>query len=120
MSILDDLNADVTSALAGELRPATFWRSEIVGHNEFNEPIYAFVSYPCEGVRGTFDVTLTGPGTVPLDAAKIELLASSLSIEVQAGDRIHIDATWWSVSRIERDPALAWWTLQCAASEAVS
>lgn len=118
-SILDDLAEDVAAALTGALRSATYWRSEIVGYDPFNEPIYDYVSYPCEGIRGTFDVLLTGTGTVPLDAAKIEILASSLSIEVQAGDRIHIDSTWWQVSRIELDPSAAWWTLQCGVSEAV-
>lgn len=114
--LLADLKASIDSALVGELSPATYWRSEQVGSTPLNEPIYDWVSYPCEGIRGTFDVLLTGTGTVPLDAAKIEILASSLSIPVLAGDRINIDDSWWSISRIELDPAGAWWTLQCGES----
>ena len=119
-SILDTLAEDVSSALTGALRSATYWRYAIIGRNEFNEPEYGWASYTCEGVRGTFDVLLTGTGTVPLDAAKIEILASSLAVEVRQGDRINIDDSWWSISRIERDPAGAWWTCQCGESEAAT
>lgn len=117
-SILDDLAEDVAAALTGALRSATYWAFELIGVNEFNEEIYDWVSYPCEGVRGSFDALYIASGAIPVEAAKIEIIASTLAVEARQTDRIHIEGAWWAIVRIERDPAGALWICQCAESGA--
>lgn len=119
MSILDDLAADISAALSGVLRTGTL-RHELPG-----EPDGAggtspgeTVTYAFEGVQSNFGLIASGVADIPRGAAKIEILASSLEVDPERGDTINIDGGWWLVSEVSRDPAKAWWTLECQSTAA--
>lgn len=118
-NILDGLKADVTDALAGTLRSATLWQYELIDDGYGGQYPGYDTSYPCEGVRGSFDAVVAGLSGIPRTDAQIELLASSLPTTPKALDKVHIEGTWWIVNERQLDPSNAWWVLQCASTEAV-
>jgi hypothetical protein len=114
--LLDDLADDVTAALSGELRAGTYWRSEEIGIDPFGNPIVDWVSYPCEGTRGSYDAEYAGLSGIPRDNARIEIIAGTLAVTARNLDRINIEGAWWEIVQVETDPATAVWLCQCAAS----
>lgn len=116
--LLDDLKADITAALAGELRSAVLWQYSVVDDGHGNEVPGYNASYPCDGVRGSYDAQYAGQSGIPRTDAKIELLAGTLAVTPKQLDKINIDGGWWIVVNIEVDPATAMWVLQCSATGA--
>jgi hypothetical protein len=114
--ILDDLAEDVQAALGGELRNATYWRSEIVGDDGYGNPVYDWVAYTCEGMRSNYDAQYAGQSGIPRTNVRIEILASSLNTTPRTLDRILIEDEWWVITQVETDPATAVWLCQCQAS----
>jgi len=118
-SILDGLRADVTAALDGTLRDGAIWRAT-VEDDGFGNP----VSGPhvqvgtFEGIRGSFDSVLASVAGIPRTDAKIEILASSATVEPLRTDKLNIESAWWYIEDIEIDPAGAWFTCQCSAASA--
>lgn len=119
LSILDNLIADVSAALAGSLRPATLWQYSVVDDGYGNQVPGYDTPYACEGIRGSFDEVVAGLSGIPRTDAKIELLASSLATAPNRLDKINIEDEWWIVTEIQLDPAGAWWVLQCSDTEAL-
>jgi hypothetical protein len=119
--ILDDIAADVSAALAGTLRPVTFWPYALGGDDGFGGevPTYA-TSHTCEGVRGAFDAETAQAYGLPVTSAQIELLASSLPVTPKRLDKINIDDGWFIVDEVQLDAAGAWHVLQCSTTEAVA
>ncbi len=58
-------------------------------------------------------IIAAGIGGIPRTDAKVEILASSLSTEPLRLDTLTIKSKWWQITEISRDPAGAWWELQC-------
>jgi hypothetical protein len=114
MSILDDLAADVSAALSGVLRVGSL-RRVLPGEDDGygNQLPGEVVTYPFEGVKGNFGIITAGLGGLPRSAGKIEILASSLAVDPERADKLTIDGEWWLVREVSRDPARAWWTLEC-------
>jgi hypothetical protein len=120
MTLLDDLKADVTAALAGTLRSATYWRQgEPIDDGYGNVIPGSWTSYPCEGVRGSYDDITAGLSGIPRSNSKLELLAGTLAVTPKRLDKINIEGGWWLITEIEIDPATAMWVLQCAETSAV-
>src|SRR5688572_30148332 len=110
--MLDDLKSDVTEALTGELRSAVLWQYSEVDDGFGNlVPVYD-TPHDCEAVRGSYKAELAGLSGIPRDNAKIEILASSLSVEPVQLDIIEIEDTFWLIENIERDPAGALWVCE--------
>lgn len=117
MSLLDDLKADVSAALTGELRSATYYAWEVTGYDpDYNEPIYGWTPHDCEGVRGYYDPATAGLAGIPRDSARIEILASSLAVEPDEMGRIGIEDRFWQITHLETDPATAVWVCECTES----
>lgn len=118
MALLDDVKADVTSALAGTLRPATLWKYSLGDDGMGNEaPVYD-TPYACEGLRGSYDAEYASQSGIPRTAARIELLAGTLAVTPINLDKIHIESTWWIIVQVEVDPAGALWVCQCSKTSA--
>jgi hypothetical protein len=115
--MLDDLRADVTAALTGTLRSATYAHGEET-FDEYGNPSYTWTTYPCEGLRGSYDAEYAGLSGIPRTAAKIELLAGTLAVTPKRLDKIHIESGWWLITEIEIDPATAMWICQCSETSA--
>lgn len=113
-SILDDLKDEVSAALTGTLRSAVYWRNTVDHYNEYNEPVYVWTPYDCEGIRGSYDPVTAGLAGIPRDHASIELLASSLAVEPDETGIVEIEGRFWAISHVDVDPATAWWTLECS------
>lgn len=121
MSLLDDLKADVSTALGGELRSGTLYRETPGGDDGYgNQLPGTWTPHAFEGLRGSFDAVTAGLSGIPRTAAKIEILASSCAIAPLRMDKISIEGAWWIVTEIEVDPAGAWFICQCADTEALS
>lgn len=114
--ILDDLAEDVAAALDGELRTATYWRSQIVGDDGYGNPVYGWTSYSCQGTRGSYDAAYAGLSGIPRTDSRIEIIAATLAVAPQNLDRIFIESAWWVVTKVETDPATAVWVMQCSSS----
>lgn len=118
--MLDDLAADVTAALSGQLRTATLWQYAVIDDGHGNEIPGYDTPYTCEGVRGSYDAQYAGQSGIPRTDARIELLAGTLATTPKQLDKINIDGAWWIVVNIAIDPATAMWVLQCADTSAVA
>ncbi|MFZ2102988.1 MAG: hypothetical protein WAU86_20735, partial [Oricola sp.] len=115
------LRADVTAALAGELRSATLWPYSLGGDDGYGNPVPTYgPSVACEGLKGSFESVLAGLSGIPRTAAKIELLAGTLAVAPKRLDKINIEGGWWIIVEIEVDPATAMWLCQCADTTAES
>ncbi len=107
--ILDDLKSDLDAALTGELRNATLWTYTLIDEGYGNStPVYD-QSYSCQGIRGSYDAEYAGLSGIPREAAKIEILASTLSVEPTRLDKVSVDdgdspAEWWIITQIAIDP----------------
>ncbi|RRH86448.1 hypothetical protein EH240_36845 [Mesorhizobium tamadayense] len=116
--MLDDLKADVTAALAGELRTATLWQYSLIDDGHGNELPGYDTPYACEGVRGSYDAQYAGQSGIPRTDAKIELLAGTLAATPKALDKVYIESSWWIVVDVAIDPASVMWVLQCSTTGA--
>ncbi|MGO4643240.1 hypothetical protein AB4Z43_32950 [Mesorhizobium sp. 2RAF45] len=113
-SILDDLKDDVSAALTGTLRAAIYWKNAVDHYNEYNEPVFTWTPYACEGIRGSYDPITAGIRGIPRDHASIEVLASSLAVEPDETGIVEIENRFWQITHVDVDPATAWWTLECS------
>ncbi|MEI9425539.1 hypothetical protein O7A70_30815 [Mesorhizobium sp. Cs1299R1N1] len=113
-SFLDDLKDDVSAALTGTLRSATYWQNAITGYDDYNQPVFSWTANACEGIRGSYDPATAGLAGIPRDHASIELLASSLAVEPDETGIIEIEGRFWQIFHVDVDPATAWWTCECA------
>ncbi len=117
--MLDDLKADVTAALVGTLRTAALWPYSLDGDDGFGNPVPTYgPAIACEGLKGSYESVLAGLSGIPRTAAKIELLAGTLSVTPSRLDKINIEGGWWIITEIEVDPAGAMWLCQCAETTA--
>ncbi|RVJ82620.1 hypothetical protein [Sinorhizobium medicae] len=115
--MLDDLRADVTAALTGTLRSGTLRREVDGGQDEYGNPLPGVVTnYPFEGIRGSYDAQYAGMSGIPREAAKIEILAASITVEPARLDVLTIEGAWWLIVNIEVDPAGSWFVCQCQAT----
>lgn len=114
--MLDDLAADVTSALAGTLRTATLWKSEEVGDDGAGNIIYDYVAHACQGTRANYDARYAAEAGIPRTEVSIELLAGTLDIAPKNLDYIEIENAWHVITTVETDPATAVWSCQCTLS----
>lgn len=112
--MLDELKADIDAAFTGTLRAGTLRRvlpglPDGAGGTLPGET----VNYSFEGVVGSYGVIAAGIAGIPRTDGKIEILASSLTIEPTRLDKLTIEDKWWQITEVSRDPAGAWWELQC-------
>ncbi len=112
--MLDELKADIDAALTGALRTGTL-RRVLPGEPDGAGGTLpgSTVTYPFEGVVGSYGIIAAGIGGIPRTDAKVEILASSLSTEPLRLDTLTIESKWWQITETSRDPAGAWWELQC-------
>lgn len=118
-SILDGLRADVTAAFDGTLRDGELWRATEIDDGYGNP-----VSGPptqvstLQGLRANYDAAYAAQAGIPRTAARIEILAASLSTAPMRDDRINIEDSWWLITELEVDPADAWFIAECIAASA--
>jgi hypothetical protein len=117
--MLDELRADIDATFTGQLRAGTLYRGTP------GEPDGAggtlpgtTVTYDFEGIKSNWGIVQAGIGGVPHADARIEILASTLATEPVRLDTINIESSWWLIREIARDPAGAWFELQCESTAA--
>ncbi len=125
MSILDDLPGIISDA-AGYLvfKDATLTRTTTVaGANPWDPPAStSTTAYTCKALRDSFGATWLAGGLVAAEDVKIIILADTLSVEPQPGDKIAIGADEWTIvpaggsaPAVMADPATATW--ECRAKK---
>lgn len=115
--MLDNLRDDITAALVGKLRTATYAHGE-ESWDEYGNPSFTWTTYPCEGIRGSFDAQYASQSGIPRTDSRIELLAGTLAVTPKNLDKIQMEGAWWLVVNVEIDPATALWVCQCSETSA--
>jgi hypothetical protein len=119
-SILDGLKADITAAFDGTLRDGALYRPGDLVDPYGNVtpgagPVEFFGTF--QGLRANYDAAWIQAG-IPRTAAKIEILAASLSTTPVQGDVLEVESAWWLVTTVEVDPSGAWYACECRATSA--
>lgn len=124
MSFLDDIPDLISDALGGDFRDATLTRTTVTaGVNPWDPPAgNTTTDYPCKALREEFGASWLAGGLVDATDVKILVLAATLSVTPEAGDRITIGSASWTVvpagsgkPAVSVDPAGAVWELRCKA-----
>jgi hypothetical protein len=69
--------------------------------------------YPLEGFRDTYSAYTRAAAGIPDTDAKLVILARSVSVRPQQGDRIWLCDAWWQIKGVpETDPATATYSCQ--------
>jgi|GEM_PF-5456665 len=105
-------------ALSSTFLPATLARSTIAaGPNDWTPGAETVVSYTCRAIHEEWGSEWLAGGLVDASERKILILANSLSVRPEIGDRITIRAETFTIvpadsgkPAVESDPALAIWT----------
>jgi hypothetical protein len=110
------------SALASTFLDATLTRTTAVaGTNPWDPPASTSdTAYSCKAIRDTFGATWLSGGLVDAEDVKIIVLASTLSVTPESGDRITLGGVTWTIvpagsgkPAVSTDPATATWDLRC-------
>jgi hypothetical protein len=120
MSILDDLPDTIGGALADTFRDATLTKTTTTpAANPWDSPTTSTASYTCKALRDTFGAYWLSGGLVDAEDVKVLILASTLSVAPEAGDRITIGSEMWTIvpagsgkPAVATDPANAVWELR--------
>ena len=129
MSILDDV-AGIIADAAGDLvfKDATLTRpTKVAGATAYDPPASTgTATYTCKALRDTFGSTWLAGGLVAAEEVKIIILADTLSVEPQPGDKITIQGETYTIvpmsvgfgqgiKAVGADPATATW--ECRAKK---
>lgn len=117
MSILDDV-AGIIADAAGDLvfKDATLTKTtQVAGTNPWDPPAStSTTAYTCKALRDTFGATWLAGGLVDAEDVKVLILADTLSVTPEAGDRITIGSDTWTIvpagggnAAVSTDPATA-------------
>ena len=124
MSFLDTMPDEIAEAFADDFRDATLTRTTTTaGANPWDPPAGSTTTdYPCKALREEFGASWLAGGLVDATDVKILVLAATLSVTPEAGDRITIGSSSWTVvpagsgkPAVSADPANAVWELRCKA-----
>lgn len=100
MSILDDV-AGIIADAAGDLvfKDATLTKTvTVAGANPWDPPAStSTTAYTCKALRDTFGTTWLAGGLVDAEDVKVLILADTLSVTPEAGDRITIGSDTWTL-----------------------
>lgn len=123
MSILDDLPAIMNDALGESVfLDATLTRTtQVAGTNAWDAPASSSdTSYTCKAIHDTWSASWLASGLVATDDLRVIVLADSLEVEPQPGDRITIRSETFTIvpagaggPAVSTDPARATWELRC-------
>jgi len=112
--MLSELKADIDAAFTGQLLAGVLHHAlpsvpdgaggTIGGGTE---------DHDFEGIRGSFGTIAHGIGGVPRTNEQIEILASSLTVVPARLDTLTIEGLTFQVVDVQRDPAAAWYQLNC-------
>lgn len=118
MSILDDV-AGIIADAAGDLvfKDATLAKTTTTpAVTPYDPPTTSTTAYSCKALRDTFGATWLAGGLVDAEDVKVLILADTLSVTPEAGDRITIGADTWTIvpagggkAAVSTDPATACW-----------
>ena len=124
MSFLDDIPDLISDALGDDFRDATLTRTTVTaGANPWDPPAGSTTTdYSCKALREEFGASWLAGGLVDATDVKILVLAATLPVTPEAGDRITIGSASWTVvpagsgkPAVSTDPAGAIWELRCKA-----
>ena len=99
MSILDDV-AGIIADVAGDLvfKDATLTKTTTTpAANPWDPPTTSTTTYTCKALRDTFRATWIAGGLVDAEDVKVLVLADTLSVTPEAGDRITIGSDTWTL-----------------------
>lgn len=110
MSILDSLPATIGSAFKTLFLDAVLTR-EIpgTGGDPFDPPAPTVTTYGCKGIVEAYSDYFRKNGLVDAKDRKVLILATSLAVKPQAGDRITIQHVTFTLQEVSTDPATAVW-----------
>ena len=119
MSILDDV-AGILADVAGDLvfKDATLTKTTVTaGSTAYDPPAStSTTAYTCKALRDTSGATWLSGGLVDAEDVKVLILADTLSVTPEAGDRITIGSDTWTIvpagggkAAVDVDPANACW-----------
>ena len=114
MSILDDIPALVADA-AGDLvfLDAVLNRETPgVGGDPFDPPPPSVTTYPCRALIEGYSDYFKKNGLVDAKDRKVLVLATSLAVTPEPGDRITVQNITFTAITIGTDPATAVWEIQ--------
>jgi hypothetical protein len=111
------LSRTIGGALAGVFFDATLYRdTAAAGTNDWTPGAVTTTSYPCKALADAWSAYQIAGGMVAASDAKVLILAASISIEPQAGDRVTVRGETYTLvsdggSRpaVMGDPAKALW-----------
>lgn len=123
MSFLDDLPEILADALGDDFREATLIRSTAAdGDSPWNPGAPSEQRYPCRAIHDEWGALYRSDGLVTGKDWKILVLAATLAVEPQEGDRITLEGVTLTVvseggsqPAVTSDPANATWVLRCRA-----
>lgn len=116
-SPLAGLSRTIGSALSGIFFDAVLYRdAAAAGPNDWTPGAVTTTSYPCKALADAWSAYQISGGMVSANDAKVLILASTLSIEPRAGDRVTVQGEMFTLvteggSRpaVMSDPAKALW-----------
>lgn len=124
--LLSSLKATVGSAFSGLFMDATLTRTTITPGADAFDPLtgtQTTSTYSCKAIHDQWSFGYKRDGLITSEDIKILILAASLSVEPQPGDRITIidrgltativPADTAGQAAVETDPAKATWTCRC-------
>jgi hypothetical protein len=109
MPILDDIPALVAD-VAGDL---VFYDAVLTretpgeGGDPFDPPPPVVTTYDCKGLVEAYSDYFRKSGLVSQSDRKVLILAASLAVKPQAGDRVTIQHITFTLSEVSTDPATA-------------
>jgi len=109
MSVLDKMPALVGIAFKGVFRDATLMR-DAPGTDDVDPTIGAAKSYACRALIISYPQRYTLQGLVADTERQTMILASTLAVQPQAGDRIVVGGETAVIIAVDADPAKAVWT----------
>lgn len=121
MSSLDEMPAEIAEAFAEDFLDATLTRTAPTrGAQEWDPPTGETVTaYPCKAIHDSWSASWLANGLVGADEVRILVLAATLSVEPQPGDRITIRGETFTIvpagsgkPAVATDPAKATWELR--------
>lgn len=77
------------------------------GGDPFDPPPPVVTTYPCKGLVEAYSDYFRKSGLVDAKDRKVLILATSLAVKPQAGDRVTIQHITFTLSEVSADPATA-------------
>lgn len=116
-SPLSKVAGTIGKAMGGVFYPATLSHdTRAAGANDWTPGAVTTTSYVCKALPDTWGAYHLANGLVAATDAKIIVLASTLTIQPQAGDRVTVQGSTYTIvadggskPAVETDPAQAVW-----------